>query len=74
MANTRRYKVRLYTSAYVDIDVDAVDLEDAATAARTEASKIQDEFLVYLPEIGDVVVEVETLDWEFMHGHVKKDG
>lgn len=60
-----RYRVRLYTSAFVDVYVDAVDEEAAAVAARTEASEIDDEFHVELPA-RDVTVELETGDWEFM--------
>lgn len=67
MANTQRYRVRLYTTAYVEFDVEnAVDVEEAAVVARTIAGEVPDEFAVYIEDLGDVLVEVETGGWEFM--------
>lgn len=67
MTNTQRYRVRLYTTAYVEFDVEnAVDVEEAAVVARTIAGEVPDEFAVYIEDLGDVLVEVETGGWEFM--------
>lgn len=66
MTNTRRYAVRLYTSAFVDVYVDAVDEEAAAREAGRLAEQVDDEYRVEVEDSRVLTVEVETGDWRAM--------
>ena len=70
MANTQRYKVRLYTSAFVDVYVDGVDEEAASREADRIASELPDEMPTAEVEDRFLTVEVETGDWRVMEWEV----